>query len=148
MVKIRKFALIGLAAIAIASSAAAQEFHVETNKTKQLKLRGTPSSVVIGNPRVADIVVHNQDLLFVTGRSTGSTNLLIFNADGKQIYASDIVVSSDTSSRVSINRGGAINTYNCAPKCESIAVAGDDSIYFNNVVTQNNTLITQSESSN
>ena len=145
MHKLLKLALISAATFTVASSAFAQEFHVETNKTKQLKLRGSASSVVIGNPRIADIAVHDQNLIFITGRSSGTTNLLIFNSDGRQIYESDIVVAADTSTQIAINRGGARNTYNCAPRCEAAAVVGDAAEYFNNVIAQNDTLLTQGE---
>ena len=148
MFRLSKFALVSLATLALAGAAFAQEFHVETNKTKPLKLRGNASSVVVGNPRVADIAVHDQNLIFVTGRSSGTTNLLIFNADGKQIYSSDIIVTSDTSTRVAIVRAGDTNTFNCAPRCEAIAVVGDQSAFFDTVIEQGDTLITQAQSPN
>lgn len=145
MLKILKLALISLAVVVTSGNAFAHEFHVETNKTKPLKLRGDAASVVVGNPLVADIAVHDQNLIFVTGRSNGTTNLLIFNAQGNQIYSGDIVVTTDTSTRVAINRAGATNSYNCAPRCSPIAVVGDDNTYFANVVGQNGALTSQAD---
>lgn len=145
MYKLLKLALIGLAMVSVSGSAFAEPVHLQTNKTKPIKLRGDADAVVVGNPLVVDVIAHSQNLIFITGRSSGTTNLVIFNADGNQIYASDIVVSADTASHISINRAGAINTYDCAPRCAPVAVVGDDINYFENIVQQTVAIVDQTD---
>ena len=136
MRKLAQIAIISFAAIAAAQTATAQQFTVEAHKTKQLKLRGQAATIVIGDPRVADIAVHDENLIFVTGRTFGTTNLLIYNADGKSIFNGDVVVTTNSSNFLSINRAGETNSYDCTPRCRSIVSIGDDQAYFDNVVSQ------------
>lgn len=137
---VTKFALMGVAAIAFASTAVAQQIKVEANKTTALRINGEAASVVIGNPRVADVSVHDEKLIFITGRTFGTTNLMVFSTEGRQLYIGDVVVTANTSNLVSVNRAGSTNTYDCAPRCRSVLAIGDDSEYFDVIVTQNQDL--------
>jgi len=120
MRKLTQIAILGCATLMMSGPLQAQEFQVEIHKTKQLKVRGKVDSVIIGNPEVADVSVHTttkENLLFVTGRDFGSTNLLIFDDTGKQIYSGDVIVSANASTFVSVRRAGETNTYDCVPRC-------------------------------
>ena len=122
MRKLAQIAVLGCATLMMSTPLQAQEFQVEIHKTKQLKVRGEVDSIIIGNPEVADVSIHttkNSNLLFVTGRDFGSTNLLIFDDTGKQIYSGDIVVSENSSTFVSIRRAGDTSTYDCVPRCRA-----------------------------
>lgn len=145
MRKLFQIAVLGAATLAVSGSALAQEFTVETNKTKQLKLRGIAASVVIGDPIVADIAVLDQNLIFVTGRTFGTTNILVFDENGRELYSGDVVVTTNTSNFVSLNRAGQTNTFDCAPRCQSIPNIGDEQEYFQNInlQTRNQQLVGQ-----
>lgn len=140
MSSLGKLAGITCAAFVMAGSAFAQQINVEANKSTPFRVNGKASSVVIGNPTVADVAVHSDNLLFITGRTSGTTNLLIFNEAGQQLYSGDVVVSSDTKTFLSVNRAGQNNTYDCAPRCNSVIAVGDDTAYFERVLEQNRTL--------
>lgn len=146
MSSIGKLAGIACTALIMAGSAFAQQINVEANKSMPFRVNGKASSVVIGNPTVADVAVHSDNLLFITGRTSGTTNLLIFNEAGQQLYSGDVVVSSNTKSFLSVNRAGQNNTYDCAPRCNSVVAVGDDDEYFARVVQQNQTLQDLAES--
>lgn len=136
MRKLAQITFIILASMALASNASAREFAVEASKTRQLELPGGVTTIVIGDPRVADIAVHDQNLIFITGRTIGTTNLLAYNAAGKKIFDGDVVVTTNAANFVSINRAGQTNTFDCAPRCRSIVAIGDERRYFNDVVNQ------------
>lgn len=140
MRKLIKILTLGACALMLCEAALAQQLTVEANKTKPLKLRGDASSVVIGDPRVADVAVHDENLIFITGRSFGTTNLLVFDSAGNQLYSGDVVVTTNTSNLVSVNRAGNTNTYDCAPRCRSVLAIGDDSEYFGVIFGQSNNL--------
>ena len=136
MYNLIRFAAVSVTALSICGFAHAQSFTVEANKTKQLNVRGLADSVVIGDPRVADVGVHaveGGNLIFITGRSFGTTNLLVFDSKGKQLYSGDISVTTNTSNLVSVNRAGATNTYDCAPRFRAVLAIGDDTAYFANI---------------
>ncbi len=128
--------LSSMAISALASGAAAQQVTVEANKSVPLRINGKASSVVIGNPNVADVSVHNENLLFITGRTFGSTNLMVFSAEGRQLYAGDVVVTVNTTSLVNITRAGQNSTYDCAPNCRAVTSIGDEEGFFSRTAQQ------------
>lgn len=133
---INKLTYSAAAAVLFTSAAQAGQFTIENGKTKPLRLSGDAASVVIGNPNVADVAVHNSNLLFVSGKSFGVTNLLVFDKAGKTLYEADVVVTTNTASVVSINRAGASYTYDCSPACRPTLAVGDDQGHFNQVREQ------------
>jgi len=133
-------AALGLAAIIFSAGAFAEQIVIEANKSTSLRLNGAASSVVIGNPRVADVAVHDANLIFITGRSFGTTNLLVFSEEGTLLYSGDVVVTTNTSNLVNVNRAGLTNTYDCAPGCRSVLSIGDELIYFDTLISQSERL--------
>ncbi len=125
------------AAILIAAApAAAQPLTLEANKSVSVRLPGDAASIVIGNKNIADVAVHDERLIFLTGKTFGTTNLMVFDRGGRQIYANEIVVTTNVSNLVSINRAGAAYTYDCAPNCRSVLNPGDDPGYFDALMQQ------------
>ncbi|MEO0804630.1 MAG: pilus assembly protein N-terminal domain-containing protein [Cyanobacteria bacterium J06642_2] len=120
-----------LAVLLISDMAEAQQISIEANKSIGVPIRnGEASSVVIGNPNIADVAVHNENLVFITGRTFGTTNLLIYDINGKQLYSGDVVVTTSNHSVVVVNRAGENRTFDCAPNCEAILAIGDEAAYF------------------
>jgi len=127
---------LGLAGCLTLLPAAAGPLTVETNKTVPVRLKGAAASVVLGNRNIADVAVHDEHLVFITGKTFGTTNLIIFDRDGKQIYAADVVVSGSAASLVTVNRQGSNFTYDCAPGCRPVASTGDNQEYFQALIEQ------------
>ena len=126
---------LGAAAI-VAAAAHAGPFTVESNKTKPLYLNSDAASVVIGNEGIANVAVHNEKLLFITGKTFGTTNLMVFAADGTMIYSSDVVVTSNSANLVTVNRAGENYTYDCAPSCRGVISVGDAPEQYNRTFEQ------------
>ncbi len=124
------FALAAL--LCMAPSALAQDtiLGIELNETTPLRLSGNAAGVVIGNPGVADVAVHSPNLLFVTGKSYGTTTLHVIDARGREIYSGPIQVSAPTLNRLTVLRGGDAYTMACQPECRAAPVIGDEQEYF------------------
>lgn len=131
-----KFGIISVSAIFFCAAASAQQFTVETGKTKPLKLKQAASSIVVGNPNIADVAVHSDNMLFVSGKTFGTTNMMIFDANGDTIYSANIVVTTNTANMVSVNRAGANYTYDCAPACRPGLSIGDDQTHYSQIFSQ------------
>ena len=136
MISMSKIAVSGLAAALVACVAHAGQITVEAGKAKAVKLKANADSVIIGNPNVADVAVHDDTLLFVTGKSFGTTNLMIFDKDGNTLHSSDVVVTANTNTWVSVKCAGANYTYDCAPSCRPTLAAGDEQEHYANVGEQ------------
>lgn len=101
------------------------DFAVGIDQAKMLRLEGAAAVVAVGNPSIADAIIQSSDTLLLIGRSYGATNILVFDHDGNQT-ASLIVNVVDLSPRlVTLNRGSAQYSYNCAPDCQQILRIGD-----------------------
>jgi len=133
---ISKFCVASVAAISISASAFAGQFTIESGKTKPLRLTTEAASVVVGNPNIADVAVHNGKLIFISGKTFGTTNLMIFDKAGNTIYSNDIVVTTNTANLVTVNRGGSNFTYDCAPDCRASLSVGDSDAHFNSTSEQ------------
>lgn len=113
-----RFLTASAMACLIAAPAFADSFSVDAGKTKPLRLSGSAGSVVVGNPDVADVAVHTDQLLFISGKIPGSTNLLIFDKQGRMLYSADLLVAPANENTVTITRAGIDQTYDCTPNCK------------------------------
>lgn len=136
MKRFARFAAMLLAGAAFAGLSQAQQLSVEASKTVPVRLSASASSVIIGNKNIADVAVHNERLVFVTGKSFGTTNLLIYDRSGREIYNSEIMVTTNSSNLLTINRAGLSQTYDCSPVCRSTLGIGDDPAYFDRLMQQ------------
>lgn len=87
----------GIVAAAIVSSialsnAAAQTLEVQLNESAQVRVETPVSVIVVGNPVIADVAVEAPNLLSLTGRAPGKTNLIIFDKLGEPVADFDLVI--------------------------------------------------------
>ena len=124
---------IGLSVLATtvpAQARNAQTYTVQLNKTEILRLPGPASSIIVGNPKIADISVQSSDLLFVVGRGYGETNLIILDALGNTMMNADLqVVNTLSRHGVRLYNGKSRETYSCIPFCGPSPVLGDNSSF-------------------
>ena len=129
---------IGLGIFAISPSTSAQardvqNYTVELNKTEILRLPSAAGSVIIGNPKIADVTVHSSDLLFVVGRGYGETNLIILDSNGNTMLNADLqVVNTLSNHGLRLYNGKNRETYSCIPYCGPSPVLGDDTGFIGN----------------
>jgi len=131
-----KTAFAGIAALSISSPAFADQIFVEASKSVPVRIKGVASSIVIGNKNIADVAVHNEGLLFLTGKSYGTTNLMVFDKSGRELFSSDVMVTTNSTNLVTINRAGQSFTYDCAPNCRAVLSLGDEAEYFGTLIDQ------------
>ena len=131
-----KICTLPAAAALVSQIAVAGPLSVEVNKTIPVHLRSAAASVVLGNQTIADVAVHDEKLIFITGKTSGTTNLLIFDKSGRQIYSTDILVVANEANVVTINRSGSNYTYDCAPTCRSTLSVGDAPEHFEQYIDQ------------
>lgn len=112
-------------------AAQAEPFMVETGTTQPVHLNRQAASVVIGNQNIADVAVADPRLILLTGKSFGTTNLIVLDANNNIILSSDVVVTTNSASLVTVNRGGNSFTYDCAgAECRDAPVVGDQQEHF------------------
>ena len=128
------FAAVALS-LALAPAAAADPFKVNVDQTVAVKLAAPANSVVIGNATVADVAVHDANTILITGKAFGTTNLVVLDRAGKEIWANTLAVSANDDSDLTVVRAGGTYTYSCVDKCRPTPMVGDQPDYFSQVMS-------------
>ncbi|MBL8558970.1 MAG: pilus assembly protein N-terminal domain-containing protein [Hyphomonadaceae bacterium] len=128
--KLRGWAAGALVAAAIAGVAHAQEVQVALDQSRPIALPESATGVVIGNPTVAGVSIQNDRLLFVTGRSYGSTNLIVVGPAGRPVFETRVTVVPDETNVVMVTRGAATSRLDCNPLCRRRPDISDDQTSF------------------
>src|SRR5436853_1360818 len=74
-----------------------QKLEVTSGKSKVLDLPVAIKRASLANPEVADTVVLSPTQLYLTGKTTGVTNLTLWNESGKMMGMYDVIVAPDLS---------------------------------------------------
>ena len=133
-------AVLALIASAAAASAAAPDdiLRITVDQAQVAKLPANTSTVIIGNPAIADITtLKNGTGMIVTGKGYGRTNLIALDAEGNLIDEKQIHVEP-TRHVLVVQRGNSRESYSCDPVCMPSAVLGDDTKVFSDVSGQIN----------
>ncbi|MBP2236085.1 Flp pilus assembly secretin CpaC [Sinorhizobium kostiense] len=112
--------LVGLpSAFAPGGALAAEEMmRVYMDHARVLKLDRPVSKVIIGNADVADATVADARTIVLTGRSFGTTNLVILDQDGNAIVDERILVSIDEGNTLRVYKQTTRTVFSCSPNCE------------------------------
>ncbi|MCC7251852.1 MAG: pilus assembly protein N-terminal domain-containing protein [Hyphomicrobium sp.] len=119
-----------MAALFIAGKAKAADLVVAYDQSQLLRLPRPVASVIIGNPSIADVAIHGGNLLVVTGKTFGITNIIALDDDRNIIQDQRIVVQRDEVRTVNLSKGGKRESYSCTPNCSPTLTIGDDKEYF------------------
>jgi Pilus formation protein N terminal region len=112
------------------------ELRVSLDQARSLQLPAGAAGVVIGNPSIAGVTVQTDRLLFITGRSYGSTNLIVVGPNGRQLYQGRITVVADETDALMLNKGGWVSRYDCTPVCRRRPDISEDPQAFTQTTTQ------------
>lgn len=88
------------------------------NHARVLKLDRAVAKVIIGNSDVADATVADSKTIVLTGRSFGTTNLVLLDTVGNAILDERVLVSIDEGNTVRVFRQTERSVYSCTPNCE------------------------------
>lgn len=106
---------------------------VAVDEVHVARLGHVPQVVVVGNPLIADVVVDRNNVLLVTGRNYGTTNIIALDEAGREIAYYDVSVRTSGRNSVSLFRGTARLSLNCSPRCETELDVGDAGDHFDTI---------------
>src|ERR1700732_1629793 len=122
----RAWIAVTLALIKIASPAATAEevINVFIDQARIAKVPERTTTMVVGNPLIADVSIQAGGTMVVTGKGYGVTNLIALDRAGKVLMERQGRVRAP-SDAVVVYRGVARESYSCAPYCERRITLGD-----------------------
>lgn len=110
-----------VASCVVGPASAAEEqdlLRVFMNHARVLRLDRPVAKVIVGNAEVADATVADSTTIVVTGRSFGTTNLVLLDADGNAIADERVLVSIDEGNTVRVFKQTERSVLSCTPNCE------------------------------
>jgi len=117
---------IGMAAIPVSAEGTTAPVSVKVNMARILRISAPANTVIIGNPRVADVTIQDPQTLVLTGKSYGQTNMIVLDAQGNAIADTLIEVIQAQADIVTVYMGASRTTLACAPVCQPTIMLGDD----------------------
>ncbi|QDG74495.1 pilus assembly protein N-terminal domain-containing protein [Labrenzia sp. PHM005] len=109
---------------------------VTVDRAKIFRVEDGASAVIVGNPFIADVSMFDQNTVVITGKSYGTTNLVILDQDNKPIVDEIVTVRASEDGVVSVYRNAARATLSCSPECEPTLRLGDAAESFEMMATQ------------
>ncbi|WP_324764812.1 pilus assembly protein N-terminal domain-containing protein (plasmid) [Sinorhizobium meliloti] len=91
---------------------------------RMLLLAQPASTLIIGNPAIAQATLSDDKTVVLTGRTPGSTNLIVIGADGAQVANVILDVVAAGGRLVTVDGGEGKTTYSCAGRCAPIRSDG------------------------
>lgn len=109
---------------------------VVLDQARLIKLPERVSTIVIGNPLIADVSMQPGGLMVVTGKGYGVTNLIALDRTGATLMERQVEVKGAYMNTVVVFRGIQRETYSCAPLCQPRVTLGDSTGFFGNNLSQ------------
>jgi hypothetical protein len=138
---VRRRCAAAVAAILLAAGAprpapAAEVLTVQLDQARITRLPEKVSTIVVGNPLIADVSLQAGGLLVLTGKGYGVTNLVALDRQGTVLSEFLVRVQGATDGVVVVYRGDARESYSCTPSCEPRLMLGDAGSYFDATIAQ------------
>jgi hypothetical protein len=125
-----------VAPAAAAAPAPAEPIVVMLDQAKMLQLPERATTVVVGNPLVADLSVQPGGLAVITGKGYGATNFIVMDKTGTVLLEKTVEVTGSIDPTVVVYRGADRETYSCTPDCSRRLTLGDTPDFFDKTMTQ------------
>lgn len=123
-------------AAADTASAIEDSVVVEMNRAKVVRLDQPAATVILGNPAIADALVQNRTMLVITGKSYGSTNLIVLDPAGETVEDLTLHVTAVNDGSVTMQKGTTRLSFSCNPVCERTLAVGDSKDPFSELDSQ------------
>jgi hypothetical protein len=127
-------AMLGLAM----ANARADSVEVGLDQAQIMRLPTGVATIVIGNPLIADGSLQAGNLLVVTGKGYGTTNLMALDRGGRVLMdKSNTLTGPRQADLVTVYKCVERESYSCVPQCSPrITTLGDGMTYFGNTLGQ------------
>jgi Flp pilus assembly secretin CpaC len=128
---------LALAALVASGIAAANEvLTVNLDQATVVKMPERVSTIIIGNPLIADVSLQAGGIMVVTGKGFGVTNVLALDRTGSVVMDKSVQVRGPRDDVLVVYRGAQQESYSCAPNCERRITLGDAPGHFDAALNQ------------
>lgn len=115
------------------SAKAEPAISVKIDRATIMRIARPASTVILGNPSIADATIQDRQTLIITGHSFGTTNLIVLDKDGQAVADELITVSGSDNGLVTVYTGTTRQSFSCSPDCQPVMSLGDTASVFADV---------------
>jgi len=120
----------------VAPATAAEPIIVFLDQARIMQLPERASTVVVGNPLIADLTIQPGGLAIITGKGYGATNFVVLDRHGAVLTEHAVEVTGPNDKTVVVYRGIDRETYSCTPDCSRRITLGDSPEYFEKTLSE------------
>ncbi|MFC0240039.1 pilus assembly protein N-terminal domain-containing protein [Rhodopseudomonas telluris] len=135
--------VLALSTASAVSAGTEETISVNVDQAKLIRLPQNISTLVVGNPLIADVTMQPGGMVVVTGKGYGATNVIAMDRKGAVIADRLIQVEGPMDKVVTVYRGVERESYSCMPVCQRRITLGDSEPYFKATIDQAGTLNNQ-----
>ena len=125
------------------AGAIAETIAVNVDQAKLVRSPERISTIVVGNPLIADVSLQPGGIIVVTGKGYGATNVIALDRTGEVLMDRIIQVGGPTDRVITMYKGANRESYSCMPLCERRVTLGDGEAYFKSTMDQAGSLNSQ-----
>jgi Flp pilus assembly secretin CpaC len=122
--------------VGAAGAAGSETLTVNLDQAAVVKMPEKVTTIVVGNPLIADVAVQAGGIMVVTGKGFGVTNVLALDRTGAVVMDRAIQVRGPRDDVLVLHRGVLQESYSCAPNCERRITLGDAPGHFDAALSQ------------
>ncbi|WP_159730706.1 pilus assembly protein N-terminal domain-containing protein [Methylosinus sp. Ce-a6] len=125
---------IAMADVAAARDSEKRSVFVDIDHARVVRMPDGAQTLIVGNPLIADVtMLKTNRLMVVTGKSFGSTNLILLDPTGNEV-GEEIITVTQPMDKLVVLRGARRESYSCAPDCAPAVDLADDKDYMARVL--------------
>ncbi|MBG0811412.1 pilus assembly protein N-terminal domain-containing protein [Methylosinus sp. H3A] len=122
------------AGVATARDSERRGVFVDVDRARVVRMPEGAQTLIVGNPLIADVtMLKTNRLIVVTGKSFGSTNLILLDPTGNQV-GEEIITVTQPMDKLVVMRGARRESYACNPDCAPAVDLADDKDYTARVI--------------
>src|ERR1700736_5375285 len=133
--------------VAVTAGPSADVIAVNVDQAKLVRLPARVTTIVVGNPLIADVALQPGGIIVVTGKGYGATNFVAMDRSGEILVDRLIEVQGPTEQLVTVYRGVDRESWSCRPVCQRRVTLGDGDNYFKAAIDQAGSLSSQASGS-
>jgi len=110
-------ALVAAAGFIATAAVAGQRLVVEKNHTVRVSLNAPASSVIVGNPEIADVNVVDSRTVYILGKGFGNSSVTITGRDGRALFDGEVAVTAVRQGAITVYKGLKPSLMVCTNVC-------------------------------
>lgn len=115
---------------------AADPIGVVLDEARLVKVPERATTIILGNPLIADVAIQPGGVMLITGKGHGATSITVLDRSGTVVMERMVEVTTQVERVVTVHRGVERYSYTCMPACQPRAEMGDNQQFFGEALAQ------------